>query len=336
MKKPLLAGSVAAPEEPGVALRDGPRAGPVADPQAAGDLAVAAARTARRAPRCARPGAPGVKRGTPFVPAMFACETSRHRLRQPIAERASSTRCGPRPRSPIPRRSSLTGSRWPGSRARSGRGRTGDAVDDGAARRDRVVRCPSRRRRRGRRGAITHPSGSGDGRVEQLDLEPDDRVQPDGLGRADEADRAVQAGVVGDGQPGQPQLDGPLDQVVRRRGAVEEREVRVAVEFGVRDRVPRDRSGRWAGRSGAGQYRTSVLTRYARSHPDQRRAGQIARRGVSLPGMRPTATRRVATPGSALLLALVLTPLAGLPAASPRAPTPPPPDPARASPASSR
>ena len=65
-------------------------------------------------------------------------------------------------------------------------------------------------------GATTIPSGIRDGRVEQLDLEPDDRMQADGLGRADEADRAVQPGVVRDGQPGQPQLDGPLDQVVRR------------------------------------------------------------------------------------------------------------------------
>ena len=61
-------------------------------------------------------------------------------------------------------------------------------------------------------------------------------MEPDGLGRADEADRAVQAVVVRDGQPGQPQLDGPLDQVVRCRRAIEEREVGVAVEFGVRGR----------------------------------------------------------------------------------------------------
>ena len=73
-----------------------------------------------------------------------------------------------------------------------------------------------------------------DGRIEQLDLEPDDRVEPGRLGRGDEPDRPVQAGVVRDGQPGQAQLDGPLDQVVGRRRAVEEREVRVAVEFGVR------------------------------------------------------------------------------------------------------
>ena len=83
---------------------------------------------------------------------------------------------------------------------------------------------------------MTIPSGSGDGRIEQLDLETDDRMEPGRLGRADETDRAVQAGVVRDGEPGQPQLDGPIDQVVGRRGAVEEREVGVAMEFGVRGR----------------------------------------------------------------------------------------------------
>ena len=78
------------------------------------------------------------------------------------------------------------------------------------------------------------PDRVGDDRVEQLDLETDDRMDPDGLGCADETDRAVQAVVVRDGQPGQPQLDGPLDQVVRRGCPVEEREIGVAMEFGVR------------------------------------------------------------------------------------------------------
>ncbi len=77
------------------------------------------------------------------------------------------------------------------------------------------------------------PARIRDGRVQQLDLQPDDRMQADRLGRPDEADRAVQPGMVGDGQPGQPQLDGPLDQVVRGRGPIEEREVGVAVQFGV-------------------------------------------------------------------------------------------------------
>ena len=77
------------------------------------------------------------------------------------------------------------------------------------------------------------PARIRDGRVQQFHLQPDDRMQADGLGRPDEADRPVQPGMVGDGQPGQPQLDGPLDQVVRGRGPIEEREVGVAVQFGV-------------------------------------------------------------------------------------------------------
>ena len=100
-----------------------------------------------------------LKRGTPFVPAMFAREMSRHRLRHPTADRASSTRCGPRPRSPIPRRSSLTGSRWPGNRIRSGRGRVGTPSTMGSAR--GVVGVSGRRvRLRRRRGATTMPPGS--------------------------------------------------------------------------------------------------------------------------------------------------------------------------------
>ena len=93
-------------------------------------------------------------------------------------------------------------------------------------------------------------------------------MQADGLGRADEADRAVQPGVVGDGQPGQPQLDGPLDQVVRGRGPIEEREVGVAVEFGVGVGAT-GRSGRMAGCLGAGQYRTSVLVSERRPGDDR-------------------------------------------------------------------
>ena len=61
-------------------------------------------------------------------------------------------------------------------------------------------------------------------------------MEPGGLGRADETDRAIEAVVVRDGQPGQPQFDGPFDEVIRGRGAVEEREVGVAMEFGVRGR----------------------------------------------------------------------------------------------------
>src|SRR4051794_39582614 len=45
------------------------------------------------------------------------------------------------------------------------------------------------------------PGWVGNDRIEQLDLDPDDRVEPDGFSGADETDRTVEAVVVGDGQP---------------------------------------------------------------------------------------------------------------------------------------
>ena len=80
-----------------------------------------------------------------------------------------------------------------------------------------------------------HPARIRDRRIAQPDLQSDHRMESDRLGRTDEADRAVQAVVIRDGQPGQPEFDRPFDQVVRGRGTLEEREVGVAVEFGVRD-----------------------------------------------------------------------------------------------------
>jgi hypothetical protein len=72
-----------------------------------------------------------------------------------------------------------------------------------------------------------------DERVAQLDLDPEDRPQPDLLARRRRADDPVEALVIGDAEPGQAELDRPLGQLVRRRRAVEEREVRVAVELRV-------------------------------------------------------------------------------------------------------
>jgi hypothetical protein len=54
----------------------------------------------------------------------------------------------------------------------------------------------------------------GDGRIEQLDLDPDDRMKPDGLGRRDEPDDAVQTLMIGDGETAQSELDGSLDEIV--------------------------------------------------------------------------------------------------------------------------
>ena len=51
-----------------------------------------------------------------------------------------------------------------------------------------------------------------------------------------EPDDAVEALVIGHGQRRQAELDRPVDQFVGRRGPVQEREVRVAMELGVGSR----------------------------------------------------------------------------------------------------
>ena len=61
---------------------------------------------------------------------------------------------------------------------------------------------------------------------------PDDRVEAGLVRGSGEANRAVQALVIGQGEAGQAQLEGALDQVLDARRAVEEREVGVAVELG--------------------------------------------------------------------------------------------------------
>ncbi len=82
-------------------------------------------------------------------------------------------------------------------------------------------------------------------RVEQLELQPDDRVQPGLAGRGREPDDPVETLVIGDRERRQPELDRPLDELIGGRGAIQEREVRVAVELGVGAR-----DGRSAGHLG--------------------------------------------------------------------------------------
>jgi hypothetical protein len=53
------------------------------------------------------------------------------------------------------------------------------------------------------------------------------------LGRRRKSNHAVETVVVRDGEPGEAQFYGTGDQLVRRRGAVEERKMRVGVEFRV-------------------------------------------------------------------------------------------------------
>ena len=81
----------------------------------------------------------------------------------------------------------------------------------------------------------------GHDRVAQEDLEPDDRADPRFEGGRAEADRAVQAVVIGDRQRAHPQPRRPFDQLVRARRPVEEREVRVAVQLG-EDHTSNDRT----------------------------------------------------------------------------------------------
>jgi hypothetical protein len=70
-------------------------------------------------------------------------------------------------------------------------------------------------------------------RVAQLDLDTDDRMEPDRLRRRHESDRAVQPAMVGHGETGQAELDRALNEILGSRRSVEEREVGVAVQFGV-------------------------------------------------------------------------------------------------------
>ncbi len=170
-----------------------------------------------------------VSRGAPLVPARFARLRRRHRLRYPAASRASSTRCGPRWAAPTPRWSSFVAARWPGRRARSGRGLAGMPAErplrPGAVGGGRVTPV-------GRPAARDdEPVRVRDQRVGQLHLHPDHRVEARLLCRRREPDDPVEAPVIRDGKAREPQLHGPRDEVRGRRGAVEEGEVRVRVEL---------------------------------------------------------------------------------------------------------
>src|SRR6185369_2680269 len=92
-----------------------------------------------------------------------------------------------------------------------------------------------------------HSIGVGDDRIAKLDLDPDHRPHAGLLERGARSDDPVEALVIGDGEAAQPELGRPLGQLVRGRGAVEEREVRMAMELGV------------GGHRGTVDDRTSVL-----------------------------------------------------------------------------
>ena len=71
-------------------------------------------------------------------------------------------------------------------------------------------------------------------RVEQLDLDPDHRVESGRLGRGHEPHGSVQAAMIRDRETAQAEFDGSFDEVIGRGRAVEKREARVAMELGIR------------------------------------------------------------------------------------------------------
>ena len=99
--------------------------------------------------------------------------------------------------------------------------------------------------------------GIRDGRIQQLDLDADDWMDPGGLCRTDETDSTVQPAMIGDRQPGQAQLECSIDDLVGRGCAIEKREVGVAMKLGVMG-LSHESPGR-TGRLGASHHRTNVL-----------------------------------------------------------------------------
>ncbi len=232
---------IAAPEQRRVVLGDRAGPGTVARPQPADQLAVTAARQGDQplgvlgeeclaeARHPLRAGHVGVRDEPAQAPPADrrTCQQDEMRAADPLPDPAQVLL----DRGTVARQSGAVGSRSGGpALGRVGwRGLAGNPGRSGGVSRGGAPAARPARR-------DDDPGRVGDGRIEQLDLETDDRVEPGGLGRADETDRPIEAVVVRDGQPGQPQFDGPLDEVVRCRGAVEEREVGVAMEFGVRGR----------------------------------------------------------------------------------------------------
>ncbi len=104
----------------------------------------------------------------------------------------------------------LPGEEQPGRPAgpRGGRAGTGEEPGGGGLPPGAPARAPARRDH--------EPVGIQGGGIEQLDLHAHEGMQADLPGRGREAHRPVEALVVGDGQPGQAQLHGSLDEVIGR------------------------------------------------------------------------------------------------------------------------
>ena len=299
-------GIVAAPEPGRIPLGDGARPGPIADPQPARQLPVATTRQRNDAlvvlgqERLADagdglgPGQVGMRQQPAQAPPAHLGADQQHQVRPPGALTDAAE--------VLLHRIAMPG--------QSGTVRTrpgGPTLDD-----ERAVGC---QRLPGSSPPTTgrhdHATGIGNGRIDELDLHADDGVEAGVLGRPDEPDRPVQAVVVGGGQAGQTQLHGPRDQLVRSRGAIEEREVGMRVQLGVRD-------GRHGSlRSGAGSSRGLVSieqTFYPVTTKHNRWVARPTRMQAPIHPVRPlrpvatTALRTALTAVVATLLILVLLP----------------------------
>ncbi len=220
---------IAPTEQVRVPLRERPRTLPIARPQSPGQLALPAARQRDQPLRVLRQQRLGEPRDR-----LRAGEVRprHHPAQAPPARRVAGQQHEVRsalrlPDPPVILLHDRAVTRQPGT---VGPGPGGPAGDDDR-RLDDHRRPPTRPPRAPRRdddpGRIRH------GGIGQLDLDPDHRVQAGRLRGGREPDSAVQALVVGDRQPGEAELDGPRDEIVRCRGPVEEREMAVAVQLGV-------------------------------------------------------------------------------------------------------
>jgi len=147
------------------------------------------------------------------------------------------------------------------------------------------------------------------GGIEELDLHADDRAEAGLLGCRCESDDAVEALVVRDREARQAELDRPLDEVLDRRGPVEEREVGVAVELG-EGWLDHDRPASGAV-WGTADDRTNVLSSKASPGRNIRaRRGVIRAVGRNVRSLVAVLARIVALVTIASLLILVLLPAA--------------------------
>ena len=227
------------PEDRRVALRHCPRAGPIADQEPPSDLTIPATRQRHDAlgmlgeqglgesRNALGPGQVGVghEPAQAAIPDGIPCQQHEVWAALPLADSAQV----------LLHDRSMT--RQPGTLRTRTRGRTFDRA-----------RGTNSEHRPGRVGGFSwttaahgsavrdhDPERIGYGSIEQLDFQPDDRVEPCCLRGSREAHHPVQAEMVGDRQPGQAEFDRPLNEVLDRGCPVKERKIGVTVELRVRE-----------------------------------------------------------------------------------------------------